>query len=92
MNVEIDDLAKYMGELCGAAKHAYDTADPSDVGLHGIPIKLWRDAYYEGCTDMVHGLINRLPKEIQQEIGAIVTAAFDAEIANHRQEAAQSAE
>jgi hypothetical protein len=77
--VELDKIADYMGELCGAARRDLDAADPRDVGLNGMPVKQWRAAYLEGCQDMANGIASKLPKECQETIKNIVTAAFERE-------------
>jgi hypothetical protein len=76
MQVEFDKIAEYMGELCGAARHDWTIADPSDVGLNGVPIKGWRAAYFEGCKDMAEGIASRLPEELRETVKEVVQAAF----------------
>jgi hypothetical protein len=45
-------LADGVGEHFAAAMHDHESANPEDVGLHGVPIKAWREGYAEGCKDM----------------------------------------
>lgn len=72
MNFEFEKIAEFLGELCGAAKHDLDTADPAAVGMDGTPVRGWRAAYYEGCTDMASGALSRVPEEHQEAAKAIM--------------------
>lgn len=76
MQIEFDKIAEYMGELCGAAKHDLNTANPSDVGLNGVPVMGWRQAYFEGCKDMAQGIFSRIPEEHREAVKAATQAAF----------------
>ena len=77
---ELSAIAKYMGELCGAAKQDWLTANPADVGLNGICIVHWREAYFEGCKDMASGIYNRLPEPLRADFSKTFKTTMDAEI------------
>lgn len=77
MEIECDKIAEYVGELCGAAKHDSNTADPTEVGLNGVPVFGWRQAYFEGCQDMANGIFSRVPTEHQEAFKATALAAFE---------------
>ena len=68
MQIELDRLADFMGKLCGTARYDWVSADPGDVGLHGVPIKQWRDAYFEGCRDMAEGIASLVPVECRETL------------------------
>lgn len=71
-------IIQYIGELWAAATHDHETADPADVGMGGVPIKAWRNAYREGVKDMAEGIVSRLPKDQQETtIAAIRERATD---------------
>lgn len=74
-----DEVLAAIGEQVAAAKHDWDAADPSDVGLNGVIIKQWREGYFEGCKDIAHTVVARLPKGQQKEAGERITASFMAE-------------
>ena len=76
MQIEFDGIAEFMGHLCGAARHDWASADPGDVGMHGVPIKQWRDAYFTGCKDMAEGIASKLPEEYRETVKQIAQAAF----------------
>lgn len=77
-----DKVANCVGELCGAAKHDMLVADPSDVGLNGIPIAQWRAAYFEGCNDMANQISSLVPAEHREAFEAQAHAAFARSFAN----------
>lgn len=65
-----DDFAAiitYLSELCAVADHDRDEADPSWVGANGVPIRIWRGAYLEGCKDAASGVAARLPEGMRDE-------------------------
>lgn len=74
--IDLDALAMKIGELCGAARHDWSTANYEDVGLNGMPIKGWREAYFEGCTDMANMVLAAMPVEDQDAFKAAAKAAF----------------
>lgn len=76
MQIEFDKIAEFMGELCGAARHDFVSADPADVGLYGIPVRGWREAYFEGCKDMAEGITAQLPEEYHETVREIARKAF----------------
>lgn len=45
-------IAEAIGELYAAALSDYAAVGYEEIGLHGIPIKVWREAYAEGVKDM----------------------------------------
>ncbi len=74
-----DDLKKVaagIGELYAAAMHDYQIASWNDVGLHGVPIKVWREAYAEGCKDMATAVGARLDDADKDDFKAEVLAAI----------------
>lgn len=73
---EIEIIARYMGELCGAARHDWSVAGYDEVGMDGVPIKGWRAAYFKGCKDMAEGITSRLPAEYHETMKEIAKAAF----------------
>lgn len=75
-----EEILSYVGTLVGAAKKDLDAANPADVGLHGIPIKQWRAAYYEGCKDMADGIVTRIPEGERDEAIAAIKAAYAEEL------------
>lgn len=79
MDAPFQEIAAYMGLLVGAALHDRDIAEPADIGLYGMPIKQWRDAYLEGCKDMATGVTARVPEAIREDFKAAVLAAVTAE-------------
>ncbi len=76
MNVNLDKVAEAMGELCGAARGDWVTASPADVGMHGLPVKAWREAYFEGCKDMAEKIAAQVPEEWQARVQELSRAAF----------------
>lgn len=54
-------ISKAMGELYGAAAKDVEAADPADVGLNGMPVRGWREAYLEGCKDMADRVGSQFP-------------------------------
>lgn len=80
-----DEVLAVIGEQVSAARHDYETCDPSDVGLHGVNIKQWREGYYEGVKDLAQIIVGRLPKEHQEYAGRKIREAFDADIAKLRE-------
>ena len=74
-------IAEYMGELYGAAKHDLTASNPADVGLNGVSVIGWREAYLEGCKDMAEGVVTRIPEDIREAVKAIVRASFVATLA-----------
>lgn len=81
MQIEFDKIAEYLGELYAAAQHDLKTANPADVGIGGVPVVGWRQAYVEGCKDMVEGVVTRVPDQQREEVKTAVLAAFEAETA-----------
>ena len=73
----IPKIAERLGNLCGAARYDWVSANPADVGLHGVPIKQWREAYFEGCKDMAQNVTAALPEGEQERVKEIARAAFD---------------
>ena len=76
-----EKIAEYVGELTAAAKHDWKTANPSDVGMNGVPIVGWRDAYHEGCRDMANGVFTRVPEEIRERFQNKVVERYNATLA-----------
>lgn len=76
--VEIDliAVAEKMGTLAGAARADWANADPADVGVHGVPVKQWRDAYFVGCKDMAEAVAAALPEAERERVKEIVQTAF----------------
>lgn len=64
-------IIEYLGNLYGAAKHDWETANPADVGLHGIPVKAWRDAYLEGIKNSASGVVSKFPAREQEATKAL---------------------
>ena len=92
MQIELDRLADFMGKLCGTARYDWVSADSGDVGLHGVPIKQWRDAYFEGCKDMAEGIASLVPVECRETMKQIAQASFtkafdEAKIASEKERA-----
>lgn len=79
MQIEFNEIGHYIGELCAAAHHDYVTADQSDVGLNGMHIASWRQAYWEGCKDMADGILTRVPEAHRDELKEFIRAVFSEE-------------
>lgn len=74
--IDLAALASVMGELCGAARYDLTATDPADVGLNGVPVVGWRDAYFTGCKDMADTVLSALPAEHQEAFTEAARAAF----------------
>lgn len=85
-----EPVAAYIGELYAAALHDLETANPSDVGLNGVPIRAWREAYLEGCKDMAEGIVTRIPEQHREAIKTIVHSSAEKEIARLREQMTKS--
>ncbi len=72
----VSDIAKYMGELCGAARSDWSSVGYDEIGMNGTPIKEWRQAYFEGCKDMAEGITARLPEEYHEAMRKIARDEF----------------
>lgn len=81
MQVDFTEAMIGIGKLMAAATHDLKTADPSDVGLGGIPVRAWREAYAEGCRDMANKVSTSLPESMHPEIKQAVMTAFNEEFA-----------
>lgn len=92
MLIEFDQIAEFMGSLCGAARHDWVDASPEDVGMHGVPIKGWRHAYFEGCKDMAEGIAARLPEEYREKVKEIAQASFHKAFTDEQDRAASAAQ
>jgi hypothetical protein len=73
-------IAKLIGEMMAAATHDLKTADPSDVGMNGVPIRAWREAYAEGCKDMANKVVSGFATEQFATAKQNVMEAFHAEM------------
>ena len=69
-------LAEQIGGLCGAARYDWLSADPSEVGLDGVPVKGWRDGYFEGCKDMADKALSCVPEVHHEKFREIAKTAF----------------
>lgn len=79
MQIEFNEIAHYIGELCAAAHHDHVNADRSDVGLNGVHIASWRQAYFEGCKDMADGILSRVPEAQREELKEFIRSVFSEE-------------
>lgn len=55
----VDSALTKAAELMAAAHYDMECAKPNDVGMSGLPIKQWRQAYDEGCRDMAGAIIGK---------------------------------
>jgi hypothetical protein len=69
---------KYLGELYAAAKHDFEQAGWDEIGLHGVPIKHWREAYCEGIKDAAEGFASRLPEDQREAVKKLINDAYAA--------------
>lgn len=77
MRDELERLAEGIGELYAAARHDYAMASWDDIGLHGVPIKHWREAYVEGCKDMAGKVASALDEAEREVFVVAVREALD---------------
>lgn len=81
MNVNFTQAARDIGTLVAAATHDYRHADPAAVGLNGVPVLAWREAYMTGCKDMANKLSASFPEDVYAEIKKAVEEAWRTEYA-----------
>lgn len=74
---KIEDSVIYATSLMAAATHDWECAGYDEVGLHGAPIKTWREAYRSGCNDMSSGIIQRLGTHDPEQVKALYTKELE---------------
>ncbi len=80
MQIEFENIALYIGNLCAAAKYDLEHANSSDVVLNGMSIVGWRQAYLEGCKDMAEGILERIHGSLRQAAKKSVIDAFNEKV------------
>ena len=87
MSDELARMAHRAGKMHAAAHHDYEEASWDWVGLYGVPIKHWREAYAEGCRDMIMAFGAALDEQHKAPFGDALTKAFHEAIASLQREA-----